>query len=161
MLLLLRTLYNFLLHPLHSYPGPWYAKSSIAWFVYHTFKGDHVFLIHQLHLRYGPVVRVAPNELSFIDAQAWKDIYGYRPGVDEFAKDASERFSEDPAHPNIIVADRERHATLRRLLSNAFSDKAMRGQIHILSDYTMKLVECLRARTSEPVDMVKWYNVCE
>lgn len=28
-----------------------------------------------LHDIYGPVVRVAPNELSFITAEAWKDIY--------------------------------------------------------------------------------------
>lgn len=28
----------------------------------------------------GPVVRVAPNELSFINAQAWDDIYGFRVG---------------------------------------------------------------------------------
>lgn len=26
----------------------------------------------------GPTVRVAPNELSFINAQAWDDIYGFR-----------------------------------------------------------------------------------
>ena len=127
--------------------------------MYHTFKGDHVFLIHKLHLEYGAVVRVAPGELSFIDPQAWKDIYGYRPRVDEFVKEPSERYSEDPDHPNIIVADRERHATLRRLLSNAFSDKTMREQEHILDGYAMKLVECLRSRTSEPVDMVNWYNV--
>ena len=31
-----------------------------------------------MHERYGPVVRLAPYEVSFIDEKAWSDIYGYR-----------------------------------------------------------------------------------
>jgi hypothetical protein len=32
------------------------------------------------HNRYGDVVRIAPDELSFTDVRAWKDIYSNRPG---------------------------------------------------------------------------------
>ena len=31
--------------------------------------------IKDLHDIYGPVVRIAPNELSFISPKAWNDIY--------------------------------------------------------------------------------------
>lgn len=30
----------------------------------------------QLHEKYGPVLRIAPDELSFANAQAWQDICG-------------------------------------------------------------------------------------
>ena len=33
-----------------------------------------------LHQQYGDVVRIAPDELSFIDGTAWKSIYGTRVG---------------------------------------------------------------------------------
>jgi hypothetical protein len=29
-----------------------------------------------MHRKYGPVVRTAPNELSFCEEGAWQDIYG-------------------------------------------------------------------------------------
>ncbi len=31
--------------------------------------------IHKLHLQYGPVVRIAPNEVAFASAAAVKEIY--------------------------------------------------------------------------------------
>jgi hypothetical protein len=40
-----------------------------------------------MHLKYGPVVRIAPDELAYIDSEAWKDIYGQRPGKEEVPKD--------------------------------------------------------------------------
>ena len=32
----------------------------------------------RLHERYGPIVRVGPERLSYIDSNAWKDIQGHR-----------------------------------------------------------------------------------
>lgn len=32
--------------------------------------------LKELHDQYGDVVRIAPDELSYNSAQAWKDIYG-------------------------------------------------------------------------------------
>ena len=43
--------------------------------------------MHQLHLKYGPILRLMPNELSFIDPEAWRDIYGHRQGHPQFHKD--------------------------------------------------------------------------
>ncbi|KAI0894235.1 putative cytochrome P450 monooxygenase [Annulohypoxylon nitens] len=155
---ILHVCYNLYLHPLRSFPGPWYTKSSIAWFVYHGYKGDHWSAVHELHLKYGPVVRIAPDELSFTEARAWKDIYGHRQGIPEFPKDSSQTFTDDPAHPHIIAAPREQHSKLRKLLSHGFSEKALREQEGVLNTYAMKLINALRSRICEPVDLVKWYN---
>ncbi|GME40427.1 hypothetical protein PFICI_06539 [Neofusicoccum parvum] len=156
----LLTLYNLFFHPLRSYPGPWYTGASILWYQLHVFKGDLPFVIHSLHRQYGPVVRIAPNELSYTDVRAWKDIYGHRLGVPEFAKDPSQNF-EGHAHPSIIHANREQHAALRRLLSHAFSDKSLREQEPVLHSYVHMLIERLREHSEsgpKALDLVNWYN---
>jgi hypothetical protein len=61
--------------PLRQFPGPLLAKLSNAWLYAITFSGQRAFIIHSLHQRYGPVIRVAPNELSFASAAAAHDIY--------------------------------------------------------------------------------------
>jgi cytochrome P450 len=153
--------YNLFFHPLRSYPGPWYAKASIVWFFYRTILGNYTHAVHQLHLKYGAVVRIAPNELACTDPQAWKDIYGHRNGMPENVKDPSQIISEDPAHPTIIDATREHHSKIRRLISNGFSDKSMRQQENILVSYVKLFIEGLRKNSPGPVDLVEWYNVSQ
>jgi len=64
-------LYNVILHPLASYPGPKSAAASyIPQFIARG-KGD-IKYIKKLHDKYGSVVRIAPNELSFTNPQAWR-----------------------------------------------------------------------------------------
>ena len=43
--------------------------------MYHEFSGNRRKYIHALHLKYGPVVRVAPDEVSFATREAVKEIY--------------------------------------------------------------------------------------
>ncbi|GAP87551.2 hypothetical protein SAMD00023353_0900110 [Rosellinia necatrix] len=152
-----RLLYNVFLHPLRSYPGPWYATSSILWFLYHMARGTHHEAVHALHLRYGAVVRIAPGELSFVEPGAWRDIYGHG-NKPEFIKDPSTTYSEDPEHANILVAPVEKHAKLRRTLAHAFSDRSLHSQEAVMNEYAMLLVKGLGECGSEPVDIVRWYN---
>jgi len=64
------------LSPLAKIPGPKLAALTQWWMIYHEFNGDRTVTIHKLHRKYGPVVRVAPNEVSFISPEGVKDIYG-------------------------------------------------------------------------------------
>lgn len=68
-------IYNIFLHPLRNYPGPPLAKLSKAWSRYGNLRGRKSHRIHEAHLTHGPIVRVAPNELSFADPAAVRDIY--------------------------------------------------------------------------------------
>lgn len=70
--------YNLFFHPLHRFPGPKSAAFSYIPKIRAALTGDGVFWIVDLHLRYGEVVRVSPNELSFSGADAWKDVYGHK-----------------------------------------------------------------------------------
>lgn len=104
------------------------------------------------------MVRIAPNELAYTDPRAWKDIYGHRYGEPENAKDPSQNI-ELGDHPNLVFASREHHSKVRRLLSNAFSDKAIREQEPVLNIYVQRLMDGLEKNSGQALDIVKWYNV--
>jgi hypothetical protein len=61
--------------PLRNVPGPWIAEFSSKWLVLVDAAGRRAAYIHSLHQRYGPVMRIAPHELSFASAAAARDIY--------------------------------------------------------------------------------------
>jgi cytochrome P450 len=91
-------------------------------------------------LKYGPVVRIAPNELSYITFDAWKDIYSHKAGGKEIFKKDFAFYSDDPfATPEdaggLLRCDEVSHAMQRRLCSAAFSEKSMRDQQPLLRSY--------------------------
>lgn len=56
-------------------PGPWYTNVTSFILKYHEFTKHRRLWIHQLHQKYGPVVRLAPNEISFSNLEGMKEIY--------------------------------------------------------------------------------------
>jgi hypothetical protein len=70
-------LYRIFLHPLAAVPGPFVAKFTGLWRTNRYFKGTWFQDILQLHEKYGRVVRIAPNEVSFVDGEALKRVYGH------------------------------------------------------------------------------------
>jgi hypothetical protein len=69
-------LYARYCYGLNAYPGPLLASASGVWRVWYTWNHRHEKPLVRLHERYGEVVRIAPNVLSFANPQAIKDIYG-------------------------------------------------------------------------------------
>ena len=66
---------NLTKNPLSCFPGPRLWASSRVPYALSLQNGVLPMKLKVLHDIYGPVVRVAPNELSFITSEAWKDIY--------------------------------------------------------------------------------------
>ncbi|EED14437.1 cytochrome P450, putative [Talaromyces stipitatus ATCC 10500] len=154
-------IYRIYFHPLSKYPGPKLAAATRLWWMKQQLSGRFPFIVHELHLKYGEIVRIAPTELSFTGADAWKEIYGFRNGLPENRKDPGENTDADKSHPTIINADRRTHGNLRKLLSNAFSDKVLKGQEPVLLHYIDLLVSRLHEvadKREEPVDIVRWFN---
>jgi hypothetical protein len=63
------------LHPLASVPGPFWASISRLWYVYRIYAGDMHDVQRRLHEQYGPIIRIAPNEVSTTDLSAIPKIY--------------------------------------------------------------------------------------
>jgi hypothetical protein len=75
--------YRLTLHPLASVPGPRIAALSNVWYAYHAKNGLVAQLAKTLHEKYGPVVRVGPNEVWFNSKAAFKAIYGNGSGYEK------------------------------------------------------------------------------
>ncbi|UKZ78223.1 hypothetical protein TrVFT333_005958 [Trichoderma virens FT-333] len=61
--------------PLSKIPGPKLSKFTSLVLKWKEIKALRTVYIHQLHQQYGPVVRIAPNEVSFTSWEALKEIY--------------------------------------------------------------------------------------
>ncbi|CAG7558796.1 unnamed protein product [Fusarium equiseti] len=156
----IRTIYNVFFHPLSKVPGPkLYAVTQLP-YLWNITRGQWMYRLSDLHDQYGPVVRYAPNDVSFITADAYKNIYGHKTaGAKIFEKDLRAYRQKRPA-PNLIIANHEDHKRQRKLLSHAFSQKALRGQEGLINHYVDLFIERLtqKAQQGEAVNMVAWYN---
>jgi hypothetical protein len=60
--------------PLSDIPGPFLASFTRLWQVVDVMRGDSLRSFHDLHQKYGPFVRVAPNEVSVCHPDAPKQL---------------------------------------------------------------------------------------
>jgi len=67
--------YRLYLHPLAKFPGPFAAKFTSLWLYKLSYSGTEASTIEKLHAKYGPIVRVAPNELDIASSEALNPIY--------------------------------------------------------------------------------------
>ncbi|KAL6711299.1 hypothetical protein ACN47E_005830 [Coniothyrium glycines] len=160
----LNALYNLTLHPLAKYPGPLLWRISPIPSIISLLRGRISFDYKVLHDRYGSVVRVMPNELSFNTAKAWDDIYGHRVGLPNMDKDPIHVGAVEaiPGATNLTMAPEVHHARQRRALAHAFSKQALLEQEPILKGYVDLFVTKLRemAHKKQPANMVSWFNFC-
>lgn len=80
LILLSHLLYKTLTHPLNSIPGPWICHLTPLWSWYHSYLGSESSQIRLLHERYGPIIRIAPNEIVISDGRALASIYTEKGG---------------------------------------------------------------------------------
>lgn len=148
-------IWYLLLHPLRRVPG------SKLWILFPILKyisgirGNFDKDLRRLHVKYGPAVRFDRNEVSFITADAWKDIYGH--GHRQLPKSQASTANKF----DIISSDDYNHSRYRKSLSHAFSARGLQAQEPLLNSYVDKLVERLKAvaESKLPADMAKWYNL--
>ncbi|KAF6804806.1 Versicolorin B desaturase 4 [Colletotrichum musicola] len=155
-------IYNVTFHPLRKYPGSWAASMTPIPFVYHMMPGEINPWLGQQHSRYGEVVRVMPDQLSYTAAEAQKDIHmpgrGFKHG---YAKDPKfyVTFTGNKETPSTFTANDADHERQRRLFQSAFSDRALERQSPIMIKCVDMLVDRLRDRafTGEPANMLDLY----
>ena len=113
----------------------------------------------ELHTKYGVVVRTHPDELSFIGSSAWKDIYNTRPQLPKPTFGVLETPNGIPSMGT--VPDAETHGRQRKIVSHAFSDRALLSQEYILQKYSNLLISRLRDQPNlqdGTLDICSWYN---
>lgn len=154
---LLKGFYNIFLHPLRHYPGPRLAAFSHIWMINELRRGRFLYTLRPLHAKYGPVVRVAPNELMYIGPEPLKNIFDIKVNP-EYQKDMS--FLDDGfSGRSIVSALKESHRDQRRSLAPGFSEKSLRLQEPIIKDYVGQLFRLFHKKVGTSFDVVKVFNV--
>jgi cytochrome P450 len=153
-----KCVYNLYFHPAAKFPGPKLAAVSHIYYSYHLMTGRYPWVVEQLHKKYGPVFRIAPDHVVFSTPQAGKDIYV--PAVknhetwtkttmmDFGSGDLGFIWENDPV---------KRRAVAKKVLP-AFSSKAIRAKEPILHMYIDQFIEKMKVRGSGPngVDIATW-----
>ncbi|KAF7186829.1 Cytochrome P450 monooxygenase [Pseudocercospora fuligena] len=154
----INAIYSAYFGPLSKFPGPKSRGLSKLPYIWTILKGTEGTELPELHEKYGPVVRIAPDHLSFNGgALAWKDIYGFKKNAykDPF-------FYGKPFNgvASLITADDENHSRQRKLVSHAFADKTLRELEPMLKKWVgvMKQKMTEKAVAGEKSDMLKFYN---
>lgn len=154
LLLSTRCIYRIRFHPLAPIPGPVFAKCSSLWLHYHAYMGDETTTVHRLHKAYGPVVRVAPNDVDISDGEAIAPIYVDKGG---FAKSA--------CYVNYNI---DGHASIFSTLSSAYRAPRAKAVVGIFSTASIRsgsdrIYECVdkfvsrlqaEASTGRPVNIL-------
>lgn len=158
---IVNAIYSAYFHPLASFPGPRFATISRLPFAFSAVRGQTYKWLDDLHRQYGPVVRIAPGELTTVSPGAWKDIYLKRPQI---PKDPHSQTPPLNGADSLFTAEGHTHSRMRRTFANGFSDRALREQSPIIESYVNLLIHRLRkegakaAAKKENLNMAKYYG---
>ncbi|KAJ5709395.1 Short-chain dehydrogenase/reductase SDR [Penicillium malachiteum] len=155
------TIYNVYYHPLARFPGPKLAAISNGPYCVWFMSGRQPYKLLELHLKYGPVVRTAPNELSFNTAQSWKDIYGFRQGRQAFMKSEFYDGSSFADRVRSIINERDptEHGIMRRYLAHAFSDHSLSEQEPLIARTIDQFIDQIGVKGAEGLDLGKGFEM--
>lgn len=151
-------------HPLAKFPGSKRWTAIRLRYVYSLWSGTLSKDVRRLHLQFGDVIRIAPNEISFARPDAMNDIYMNVPGRPAIPK-SKVWHSPQPGRPLSVLnaLDPKMHQRFRKAMEPGFTDGAVRAQEPIIQSYSDSLISHLdeivsKSRDGAVVDIVRWYE---
>ncbi|KAM7196881.1 Cytochrome P450 [Naviculisporaceae sp. PSN 640] len=139
-------------NPLNKFPGPFSVRISRLCRCWLLRKGKLHETLTELHGRYGNFVRLSPYDVSITLPEAVTI-------VQEAGTPCSKPSSYDLHKPKVSLQsmrDKIQHGQRRRVWSQGFGDKAVRGYEVRIRPYQDKLVNALRESDGKPMNVVKW-----
>lgn len=151
-------LYCQFLHPFYDIPGPFLASFSRLWIAASVAGGKAELTQRELHKKYGPLVRIAPNEVSVADPEAIKIIYSVKSG---FTKtDFYTPFAANISpHGDIFTQrDESKHAQRRKYVNSVYSmSTILESEAYIDACSDVFLEKMARfARETREIDFGEW-----
>lgn len=150
LIFIILTVVRLLRSPLSRIPGPWHSLFTslpLKWAEFHAQRTQYV---HDLHLRYGPAARVAPNEVSFTSAAAVKEIYcSGGSGYDK--TEFYNLFTVYGRRTMFSTLDKEAHARRKRALADRYANSNVtRGEsIEGIEERSRRFAERVRRAGGE------------
>ncbi|KAM7216531.1 Cytochrome P450 [Rhypophila decipiens] len=109
--------------PLSHIPGPWYTKFTSWPLRFYWLLGKKAAYVHRLHVKYGPVIRITPDEADLCDVSAKQTIYSTK---ETFVKTSFYDKLSGWNEGLFSTRNIDTHRHLRRLLSGPMSDNSLR-----------------------------------
>lgn len=166
---LLQFIYYNYFHPLAKIPGsPLWCSSRLP-FLWSFARGNLIKDLQRMHEKYGQVLRIAPDEVTFAHPDAWNDIMLPQPGRPPFLKHPV-WWNPLPGMPRSLISSLggEEHTYFRKFFAPPFTSRALKSQEPILHEYVDLLVDRLCEVTTstkeedrsngQEVDIWLWYN---
>ncbi|KUI55449.1 hypothetical protein VP1G_02774 [Cytospora mali] len=143
--------------PLAKLPGPWHSKFTDVVLTKHWLQATRPKYVHELHEKYGPVVRLSPYEVDLIDIPAVKEIHAVKATYVKapFYKEVSGPGVEDMFN----TTDVQFHRRHRRLLGGPFSESSLKIFHPVVErriDLTMQRI-AEESATRGAADIFKWF----
>lgn len=137
-------IYRLYFHPLAKYPGPLRYKLSSLPLLWQAYRGNrHLYHLRD-HEKYGPIVRIAPDTLSFNTATALSTIYGSRNAnvqKSEFYKTFDYTAG---AWSTLTETDKDVHAAKRRWVAPIFSAESIKVSEPLIVDVIERFCETIK-----------------
>ncbi|KAH6974336.1 putative benzoate 4-monooxygenase cytochrome P450 [Ilyonectria sp. MPI-CAGE-AT-0026] len=125
-------IYQRYLHPLASYPGPFWASLTDLWQVFQFLSLKQPYFLTELHEKHGPFVRYGPDKLSITAEEAVAIIY-QRGGKNMPKTEFYDAYGAKT--PNVFgMRDEHMHSIRRRHMSHSFSMSYIKGIEQYLDD---------------------------
>jgi cytochrome P450 len=141
--------------PLLKYPGPLLASFSRLYQLLSVASGKTQLNMMALHAHYGPIVRIAPTELSFSSPEAARQLLSAGKG---FHKTPFYGVFPPPENPDIFTETKEDvHARKKRVANPPYSMAAMQQLTPFIDDSIELLVSKLD-QSGGKVDLGDWLH---
>ncbi|KAK2823885.1 hypothetical protein FQN49_007522 [Arthroderma sp. PD_2] len=139
-------IYNLYFSPLAKFPGSkWVAATYWPEFYYDWWRnGKYLFEIEKMHNKYGPIIRINPEELSIRDPDFYNEIYVTESKrrtshYDVFCKG----IDFDGSH--LLTVDHSLHRRRRKPLEPFFSRQGIMRLQDMLAEVALKLESRIRS----------------
>ncbi|PWY75020.1 cytochrome P450 [Aspergillus heteromorphus CBS 117.55] len=142
-------LFERLSSPVARLPGPWYTKLTSLVIKFQEFSGRRRISIHELHKEYGPVVRIAPNEVSFASLDAIREIYA--SGGSGYDKtELYDLFRQFNTKTMFSTLDKQSHSERKRQLADRYAmSNVMRDHLSTIREHAKAFItECATGEKS-------------
>ncbi|KAF2668506.1 cytochrome P450 oxidoreductase [Microthyrium microscopicum] len=146
---------------LAKYPGPWLAAYTDWWRFFDACGRQSEKTFQEIHRKYGDIVRIGPNVLSFADPQALKQIYGLNKGfVKSDFYPVQQASVEGRRLPSLFsTVDEGYHARYRRCVNGAFSMSSLVPYEPLVESTLavfLKQTEKLFQNTGKTCNLTRW-----
>ena len=162
LLRLARTIHKELTGPLRHVPGPYLNRISYWPLKIASIRGRRIYYVHDLHERYGPCVRIAPDEVAISDSASTKEIH--RIGAGYLKPEWYAKFTEEPAGEEqkgmFSVIDPKLHAARRKLFAHGLSKASLSEWEEVLQEKTIMAVAGLKKSLVETAsaNLLAWFT---